>query len=489
MEEYIKKLLEQVRFEKAHKAIGDEIRSHIEDQIEANISEGMDKETAEKSAVQDMGDPVETGIALDKVHRPQIAWGVIIAAIGVGILGVIIHLFLNKVPTSYSSEIKIFGNITVDDTGYYIYNVVCGIAVMLIFFLIDYTVVAKYSKIAAVILMISYAIKNFALCKRMENIDAFLNQESSAYESLESFFSWSGPRIFLLVPLFAGIIYKYKGQKYEGLIKSLIWIIVTGIVAAGAGVNNQEYRSLVIVICLLVELTIAIQKEWIKVPKIPAIAAIWSLATVIPVVLVRFMYNNKILDLRKMTMVRSIFGPDTSKRNIRELLSGTKLFGSGTVSYLDGDITVSTLKLINSRISGGADEKSYVITKTAAAMGGAFAFAIIFVVAALIIFGFVATSKTKNQLGVVMGSGCMMWLTVNALFNIGVSFGLLPSFYHTSFFPFISNHKVVASYALLGIILSIYKYKNAYPKHVDIRIRSNIKVLSRNTEFDTWKNT
>ena len=488
MEEYIKKLLEQVRFEKAHKAIGDEIRSHIEDQIEANISEGMDKETAEKSAVQDMGDPVETGVALDKVHRPQIAWGVIIAAIGVGILGVIIHLFLNKVPTSYSSEIKIFGNITVDDTGYYIYNVVCGIAVMLIFFLIDYTVVAKYSKIAAVILMVSYAIKNFALCKRMENMDAFLNNEPIEYTSLEKFFSWSGPRIFLLVPLFAGIIYKYKGQKYDGLIKSLIWIIVSGIVAAGAGVNNQEYRSLVIVICLLVELTIAIQKEWIKVPKIPAIAAVWSLSTVIPVVLVRFLYNNKILDLRKMTMVRSIFGPDTSKRNVRELLSGTKLFGSGRVSYMDGDITVSTLKLINSRISGGGDD-SYVITKTAAAMGGAFAFAIIFVVAALIIFGFVATSKTKNQLGVVMGSGCMMWLTVNALFNICVSFGLLPSFYNTSFFPFISNHKVVASYALLGIILSIYKYKNAYPKHVDIRIRSNIKVLSRNTEFDTWKNT
>ena len=45
MEEYIKKLLEQVRFQKAHKAIGDEIRGHIEDQIQDNISEGMDNET------------------------------------------------------------------------------------------------------------------------------------------------------------------------------------------------------------------------------------------------------------------------------------------------------------------------------------------------------------------------------------------------------------------------------------------------------------
>ena len=66
MEEYIKKLLEQVRFQKAHKAIEDEIRAHIEDQIEDNMSEGMDKETAEKRAVEDMGNPVDVGIELDK---------------------------------------------------------------------------------------------------------------------------------------------------------------------------------------------------------------------------------------------------------------------------------------------------------------------------------------------------------------------------------------------------------------------------------------
>ena len=48
MDEYIKKLLEQVRFQKAHKAIQDEIKAHIEEQIEANIADGMDRETAEK---------------------------------------------------------------------------------------------------------------------------------------------------------------------------------------------------------------------------------------------------------------------------------------------------------------------------------------------------------------------------------------------------------------------------------------------------------
>ena len=91
MEEYIKKLLEQVRFRKAHKGIEDEIRSHIEDQIEDNMSEGMDKETAEKRAVEDMGNPVDVGIELDKVHSPKIAWSVVIATLTVAVFGMILQ--------------------------------------------------------------------------------------------------------------------------------------------------------------------------------------------------------------------------------------------------------------------------------------------------------------------------------------------------------------------------------------------------------------
>ena len=54
MEEYIRKLLEQVRFKAAHKGIEDEIRSHIEDQIEDNMRSGMDDDSAMKAAIKDM---------------------------------------------------------------------------------------------------------------------------------------------------------------------------------------------------------------------------------------------------------------------------------------------------------------------------------------------------------------------------------------------------------------------------------------------------
>ena len=134
MEEYIKKLLEQVRFEKAHKAISDEIRAHIEDQAEAHISEGMDKETAEKRAVEDMGDPVETGIALDKVHRPQVAWSVVVATLVVAVLGIVLRVFMER--TGYFLHYEHFIKATI-----------IGIILMLLLYFIDYTTVAKYSKV------------------------------------------------------------------------------------------------------------------------------------------------------------------------------------------------------------------------------------------------------------------------------------------------------------------------------------------------------
>ena len=74
MDEYLKTLLEQIRCKKARPYVKQEFQDHIEDQIEANMQAGMDREQAEREAVRDMGDPVETGISLDSVHRPQVAW-------------------------------------------------------------------------------------------------------------------------------------------------------------------------------------------------------------------------------------------------------------------------------------------------------------------------------------------------------------------------------------------------------------------------------
>ena len=53
-------LLEQIRNKRAKELVAHEITSHIEDQEEAYRAQGLTAYDAERRAVLDMGDPVET---------------------------------------------------------------------------------------------------------------------------------------------------------------------------------------------------------------------------------------------------------------------------------------------------------------------------------------------------------------------------------------------------------------------------------------------
>ena len=92
MEEYLKTLLEQIRCKKARSLIEEELRGHLEEQIEENRMSGMEPEEAEKAAVLDMGDPVQTGISLDGIHRPQISWRLVILVGAVSLLSIVLQM-------------------------------------------------------------------------------------------------------------------------------------------------------------------------------------------------------------------------------------------------------------------------------------------------------------------------------------------------------------------------------------------------------------
>ena len=444
MEEYIKILLEQVRFEKAHKAIGDEIRAHIEDQAEENISEGMDKETAEKRAVEDMGDPVETGIALDKVHRPQLAWELVVATLAVTVFSIILHIFMTK-ELNWGLAFQISkGHIVQEGTMFVFYSIL-GVALMLLLYLIDFTTIAKYSKIAGIILLALYF---SSICWIvMENPDSL---DYEIWQILDGLNSRVSSIMFLMIPIYAGILYKYRGKKYGGLIKAIIWILVcSDLLSVWDGSYGFE-EMIIVMVCMLVQLTIAIKKEWIKVRKMPAIIFIWSL--LVPRIVIIIQTPLRIYEW-------------SNEEGIFSIITSSKLFGRGQV--LGDNIDLA--------------EDSSILTYISTTMGIGVAIAVIAVVLGLIIYGLIVTAKTKNQLGLVMGIGCMIWLIEKVIFNIACGLGMCMVSQSPSFLPFISGglrfDGLLASYVMFGIILSIYKYKNAYAEHVDISLRARSRDL------------
>ena len=146
MEEYMEKLISQIRCKKARPYIAEEIRDHIEEQMADNKENGMSDEEAEKNAVLDMGDPVEVGISLDRIHKPKIGWNVIV------IVG-IISLLAILVQWAFASAINNYGLEQLNHMSYndsmrkFLKSIFAGMLFMIIIYFVDYTVIAKYSKI------------------------------------------------------------------------------------------------------------------------------------------------------------------------------------------------------------------------------------------------------------------------------------------------------------------------------------------------------
>ena len=321
----------------------------------------------------------------------------------------------------------------------FVFWTILGVALMLLIYLIDFTTIAKYSKIAGFILLAAHFVSD----------SMYVNADSMGYDVV-MFFEGLKYRLselmFLMVPLYAGILYKYKGRKYGGLIKAVIWIMVTTILLPFCNGGYSIEAMMVIPICMLVQLTIAINKEWIKVHKIPATIAMWSLFAL------PFMKSIKTFC--------ELYGFEYEEDTIRPIIRGSRLFGRGIVR--GDDVRYA--------------EDSGILQYLSTTMGIGVAIAVVAIVIGLIVYALIVTTKTKNQLGLVMGIGCMFWLVEKVIFNIAFWLGINPDRAGTTFLPFISGgmtyEGLIASYVMLGIVLSIYKYKDAYAEHVDISLRA-----------------
>ena len=72
--EYLKIVTKQIRFRFDRSTIEEELDQHLSDSIEDLMEEGFCREDAERIAVEQMGDPVETGRALNQEHHPVIGY-------------------------------------------------------------------------------------------------------------------------------------------------------------------------------------------------------------------------------------------------------------------------------------------------------------------------------------------------------------------------------------------------------------------------------
>lgn len=84
----------EIRWKKARPLLTEEIRTHLLDQRDACVAQGMAEDEAQAEAVRQMGDPVALGADLDRVHRPRPQWGLLALALVLAAAGAFLRFSL-----------------------------------------------------------------------------------------------------------------------------------------------------------------------------------------------------------------------------------------------------------------------------------------------------------------------------------------------------------------------------------------------------------
>ena len=420
MEEYLNNLLDQIRCKKAHAAIREELESHISDQIEDNMKAGMTREEAEKAAVCDMGDPVTTGISLDQIHRPKMARQMIVLMAVIMFAGVLIHWMMGA-PVACMQTIS-------------------GFCLMFFICHLDYTRIAAIAKViaAGIILVGIYAL--FFGVRFGGNILV-----ASLLWLRISMFSF----LMLYVPVYGAILYSYYEEGYKGLVKAALWAVPPLFIAL---MMPSLTLFLILSVCMVSLLVLAVVKKWFQVKQKRVVigAAILVLAITGILQIANAPYQ--------MDRIRNFLAGDVESNYVTKVLkncfTGSILIGKGVEELK------TTLPDYNN---------SFILAYLTGTYGYIICTAVCAVLVLLIVAIFSIVFRQKNQLGMMMGFGSGMILFTNIAINLLENFGILPT--SQTFLPFFSKGGscMYVCYILMGVILSVYRYKDVYSVHLPKR--------------------
>ena len=443
METYLEKLLSQIRCKKARPYIAEEIRDHIESQMEDNLSAGMSYEEAEKNAVTDMGDPVEVGISLDRIHKPKIAWKLLLIVGILSLLGILIQQSILLQPGYQDLEIEMQQRYRYNVEGF-ASAVVIGFLLMCVIYFLDYTVIAKYARfIGGVILILAgLHVAGFGGFDYVNGIGSWIGfgRLRVSVTSLMMFY----------VPIYGAVLYKYRDGGVFALCRAILWLILPVFITSripSLGV------AVIMMASMLIELTMAVWKGWFQLPVKKTIIGLWLFFTAAPALLLTVKYAFHLLETYQEARIRSYF---TASGDANYMTSMLRKFNEHILFWGNS----------GKDVVGGLPEfnQDYIFSYILNSYGLLAGIFVAVLLAALVVFLFGASVRQKNELGMVMGFGCGMIIFLNVFLNFAGIFGWIPL--TSTFLPFLSvgRNNILLCYALVGIILSIYRYKDVYPK-------------------------
>lgn len=426
--EYLVAVTEQIRCKRARSLVAGELANHIEDQKQAYMEDGMDEVEAQEQAVLQMGDPVEVGTQMNRIHRPQMDKKVLVM---MGIFAVVGGFVQHMVRSMADNGGYV--SLAYDEA----VMVLAGLAVMGVVIFVDYTILEKYYMVFWGII-ITLPVWETILGHIIGTVAI------SGAERLVVF--------GLFLPAYSGIVYHYRNKGYKGILSAVGWLILVSIIImAGSeyrGVFRQSsYIFFVSIGCLLI-LSYAIGKGWYSVKKWKGLCLIWGSLALIGIMALGYMTVNGALgDSYRMARLAAFLQPEKDPEGagyvalaLRETLNGLSLLG-GTKALVPKEGYMTFLLILSEYgvLSGVLLAAAFLV---------------------LLVFMAAGVSRQKNVLGGLVGFACIMGIFIPVVLHLTVNLSLVPV--TDMYLPFCYPGYAVngACYLLMGIYLSVYRNTN-----------------------------
>lgn len=440
-EEYLKTVTEQMRCEKARQMVADEIAGHIDDQAEAFTEMGMDAGEAMQKAVEEMGDPVEAGVLLDRAHRPKMAWGVLALIAVISVVSIFVQYIISSGAEGYESWYPLRQAVYMG----------IGFVVMMAVYFLDYSIIGKWARGIAVVLL-SFLFVNIFYTGIMINGTKGFARIGTIHVSLSLL-------TYLYIPVFGAVMYKYRGEGYRALVKCMMWIVVPVFITMRIPSLGTAMNLFAIMFFML---TIAVLKGWFKVKKKAVIGLSWGVMLGAPALfLIAVMRNGAFFLAEYQAMRIKVWldpkayadGAGYQITRMREMMDTSRLIGEnkeGLKAFGDQWVNLNT---------------DYLLTRITSYYGILAAAVLVGMLTWLIVKMLRISFAQKNQLGMMMGCGCGLVFGLQTIVYVLQNFGMMPP--SSVYLPFFSyGTGTIVSYILLGILLSIYRYQNILPNEL-----------------------
>lgn len=300
--EYLKLVEEQIHCKSIWGDIRLELLGHIEEETEYFRKKGLNREQAVERAVEEMGDPVETGIELDKVHRTRLDVKLLLFFIGIDMLTLVLMIAYFG---SGMSEIPGSNLIMWRGSG--------------LIFLLGFSL-GKYRKEYfsspyqpwLLFFMISGVFMVLSIFSDSLKGTGF-HVTDTAYQSM----------LFSTAAGFGGLVFYYRKGGY-GAVHRLLGI--AGLVSLLSLISGEFFYTFLIILTHVWILTIAVCRGWFQIRRREFLIKLWSIPAVLGLIGVGILYKG-FREHRVMPSIQKYMELDDTPGILMRLLGSAGIWG------------------------------------------------------------------------------------------------------------------------------------------------------------------